>query len=181
MPGTLRAVGTAAVLFVPDQPLPPATRFRVEVPEGVLANDNTTLAETVRFSFETPRPRVLEMLPQRELQGLRSDHPFLFKFDQTVDPRVLASHARFEMGRERVPATVVVDPADPSYLRITPGRPLPQGARVQLVIDAGLTGTQGPLPIGREIRRDFSVHGPPGIEAATCEQLDGCRAPASRC
>jgi hypothetical protein len=172
IPGTLHPVGLSAIVFLPDEPLPPATRFRVEIPEGVLANDATTLQHPVVFHFETARPRVIESLP-RGLSALRNDQPFLFKFDQPVEVAELGRRARFVVGGQSQPASVVADPADPAYLRVTPARPLPAGASAELVIDGALVGTRGPLPMGRDVRVAFTVHGSPGIVSASCDPL-GC-------
>lgn len=172
VPGTLHPVGLSAIVFLPDDPLPPATRFRVEVPEGVLGNDGTTLKEPVVFHFETTRPQVVESLP-RSLTALRNDQPFLFKFDQPVEVSELGRRARFVVGGQSQAASVVADPADPAYLRVTPARPLPAGASAELVIDGALVGTRGPLSMGRDVRLAFTVHGRPGIVSATCDPL-GC-------
>jgi len=172
IPGTMHPVGLSAIVFIPDDPLPPATRFRVEIPEGVLGNDGTTLEEAVVFHFETARPRVIESLP-RTLTALRNDQPFLFKFDQLVEVAELGRRAHFVVNGQTQPATVVADPADPAYLRVTPARPLPGGATAELVIDGALVGTRGPLPMGRDVRVAFTVHGRPGIVSATCDPL-GC-------
>lgn len=88
LPGRWQWIGTRTLRFEHDPEvfdrLPMATSYVVEVPAGTTSQSGGELADTVRFSFETPAPIVLSFTPQHD--SLNLEPVFLATFDQRIDP-----------------------------------------------------------------------------------------------
>ncbi len=196
VPGAWHWIGSSAVEFVPDAPLPLATAFTVEVAAGLTALDGTSLTAPYRFSFETPRPRLLDASAMPGLARLHADETLSFTFDQPV--RDLAEHVRLTAGAQRFPLKVVRETnvrneerraAAPRYGRapdrgfedrrtryeLKPVTPLPLATAFQCVIGADLAAALGPLTMGADRTvENVSTYGPLRIESAgACWGWDG--------
>ncbi len=194
--GTWHWIGSSALEFVPDAPLPLATAFAVEVPAGLTALDGTSLTAPYRFQFETPRPRLLDASAKNGLTRLTADDTLTLTFDQPV--RDLAAHVRLTAGARSFPLKVVREVnareaerarANPRFGRepdrgfadrrtvyeLKPVAPLPLATAFRCVIDAGLASVLGPLTMGadKEIEK-VATYGPLRIlDAGACWNWNG--------
>ncbi|MCU0656877.1 MAG: MG2 domain-containing protein [Polyangiaceae bacterium] len=161
VPGTWDWVGSRALRFSPEKPLPMGTTFQVEV-RGARSIDGSVLEEPHRFTFSTPRPRVVSVTPHRGARGLLPDAAVKLAFNQPVDDAaILASVTlRSEKGAP-IPFSVArPDPADQRRVQLTPRTPLPVHTRFSVQVAGSLRGAEGPLPMGKEYLSDFSTYGP---------------------
>jgi uncharacterized protein YfaS (alpha-2-macroglobulin family) len=192
--GEHRWLGSQVVTFVPDGPLPLATRFTVTVPAGLAALDDDKLAAARTWTFETPRLRVARTDPYRGARHRKPDSPVDLWFNQPVAPEAVARHARFEArlqdgtrvrrdARARVgtlrgrgePDPAVAPPADdggpdPRHLVLTPADPLPLDAEITLLLSADLQGVEGNLPMGEEWSLAYRTYGPLEVEEVNCTE-----------
>ena len=84
VPGEWRWLGSASVEFVPQAPLPFATRFTVTVPAGLKSVDGRALAEAYSWSFDTPAPALQTTDPAEHWAWTIPDQHFSVVFNQPV-------------------------------------------------------------------------------------------------
>jgi uncharacterized protein YfaS (alpha-2-macroglobulin family) len=196
--GEWRWLGSSSVEFVPAAPLSDGTSFTVTVPAGLRGADGSVLAEPFTFSFETPRPRVVAVSPRDRWAWLVPASRLSVTFDRPVAD--LAGHLRLRVAGQDVPLRVTGEvsvAAEEEALRdptagpvrapppgfedrrtryeITPDRPLPLDAPVELLVAADVHGRDGPLPMGKAQGWTFRTHGPMAVVGAqACEGVDRC-------
>ncbi|MBP7149399.1 MAG: alpha-2-macroglobulin [Acidobacteria bacterium] len=187
VPGQWRWLGSASVEFVPDQPLPLSTAFTVRVAAGLRALDGSVLAEPYQFTFETPRPELLDSDPVRGHAWVTPDQLFALTFNQPV--RDLAAHAWLAVGRGahrvalRVERQVSVADEERERAQEQPWRrfweppdrglrdlrtryelraaePLPLETELALTVEADLAGEEGPLQLGERREIPCRTYGP---------------------
>ncbi len=61
--GAFRFLGTNAVVFEPDQSIPPGKEYTVTVTKGLRGLDGSSLEKTASFTFQTPRPKLSYVSP----------------------------------------------------------------------------------------------------------------------
>ncbi len=87
--GHFRWVGTHGMLFEPDGKLPGASRFKVTVPRGTRALDQSVLASDYTLEFTTVRPHLLSTFPRAGSHQARAGDPIFLKFSQAIEPAEL--------------------------------------------------------------------------------------------
>ncbi len=88
MNGRWRWIGTRTLRFEFEgnvDRLPMATKYAVEVPAGTKSQTGSALKETVRWTFQTPPPRVERFAPADQTVGLTQ--VFIATFDQRIEPK----------------------------------------------------------------------------------------------
>lgn len=184
--GSWQWIGSASVEFVPAGAFPYGTHYRVTVPAGLRAVDGSRLEEGHSFEFSTPAPVVQNFLPRAGYRWLTETPRFVLLLNQQVVD--LGGHTRLEVegSGKTIPLRVVEEvrvveelraaEGQRTHPRQTPSREgfrneqtrytlepterLPLDSGIVLVVDAGLRGQQGPLPMGRESRTGYRTHGP---------------------
>ncbi len=155
VPGRWHWVGTRGLIFEPTGGFPSSSELEVFVPAATRALDGSTLAAEHRFSFSTPRPTVVRStLAGRK--DLKPDAVFRLELDQPIEPAEVAKVAKLTVrakptDKERAigvtvrRATGVPAAKAAHFVEVVPTEKLPLDHAVQLVIDKGLKGAQGPL------------------------------------
>jgi hypothetical protein len=188
VPGEWRWLGSSTVEFVPEAPLPLATRFTVTVHPGLTATDGSELKETVSFSFETAQPDVRGVEPHEGWRWAEKRQTFSLTFSQPVVG--LAQGARLLADGQPVPARVgkgirvieeelaAATKSARRYLEllrekdlrtryeVTPERDLPGGASVELQIGDEVRGAAGPLQVTGTRSWKFQTFGPMAVASA---------------
>lgn len=172
IPGSFRWVGARALVFAPDAGrLPNATRITVEVPGNLSAPDGLTLGEPFRFTFETPRPAIVQSEPGDGATGVHPTAPLRFELNQAVDPKLFERFGRltaagkpvlFSARRER--------PELPKKLVVEPRGRLPIDAEVRFALEDALTGEEGPLPAGKTQLVTYRTYGPLRVTTIDCNR-----------
>jgi uncharacterized protein YfaS (alpha-2-macroglobulin family) len=176
--GAFHWLGSSAIRFDAEEPLTPATAYRVEIPAGTRALDGTTLAEPFALELETPRPRLVESWPPVD-EPLAPDASFTLVFDQTVLDREILRTVSLRSERGRVALPYRIERLEAKQPRggvlpvtLTPAKPLPLGDRIRLHVDESLAGARGGLRAG--VSRDlvFETLGPPSVRRVGCAPRD---------
>ena len=132
--------------------LQPATEYRLVIAPSIATEDGATLAEPVRHSFTTVRPRLTEawfkgwLGPRLPQTSVRSNLP--------LDPASLNAHLFYLADGQRIPANIAADPDYPHSAHdkdsiiwlISPSSELPAGVPVQLQVEPGIVSPRGALP-----------------------------------
>jgi alpha-2-macroglobulin len=193
VPGVWRWLGSASVEFVPQEPLPFATRFSVTVPAGLKSVDGSVLAQPYTFTFNTPPPAVQATEPPAGWQWVTPEQHFLLLLNQPVLDLDKALHLLVGAEKTEWPFSVTkVEAVDkgqevPGRLRtlvksrqtrytVVPSRPLPKDTPLTLTLSGTLRGAEGPLTLGGDFSRAFRTYGPMAVTAAV-----GCDPRAHRC
>ncbi len=195
--GSWRWLGAKTLALTLPGGLPKATRYTVELPAGTRALSGATLAEPLRWSFETPPPSLRRYWPEDqedikrdpgERQGPRP--LILLGFDQRVDPVAVAALASLESGSRRVGARVasaeeIAEAAKDPAVKLRLQQIGADGAerRVALVpmedltlrevwvleLAPGLPSREGPLRSTEAQRFRFRTYGPLEVEELVCQ------------
>jgi uncharacterized protein YfaS (alpha-2-macroglobulin family) len=86
--GKWRWIGTKTILFDPEVRFPQATTYKVEIPAGTKAQNGGVLKEAVKFTFETPTPKMISHYPV-DWQPTHLDVPIMITFDQKIDAKAV--------------------------------------------------------------------------------------------
>ncbi|MBN1939394.1 MAG: Ig-like domain-containing protein [Candidatus Aminicenantes bacterium] len=171
--GSFRWMGTRTLAFVPSNPLPRASAFKVTLPAGTRSLDGYELADDYTWTFETPRPRLLRHLPRDGADQLGLETEAVLVFDQPVDLAVVREHLAFTgadaSGREMQPPFNLVRPEEKALrdagipysvdgaVLLRPRTKLEPGFSYALEVRPGLTGREGSLPMEQGALFRFST------------------------
>jgi hypothetical protein len=161
-------VGTRALRFRPEAPLPRATEFTVEIAPGTRALDGSVLESGHRFSFQTERPHVVEYRPYNGSSQAKADQVISLRFNEPVDDAEVKRSVRIEAGKGKTidyevrrPAAEPRDTHDPrTRVELVPRSPLPLHTAFTIRVDAGLRSTEGPLASEKAAHSGFSTYAP---------------------
>lgn len=185
--GEWRWVGSASVEFVPASGVRLATKYTVTVPAGLKAMDGSTLAAPYTFEFETTSPALQTVTPEPGFHWVQPEQVFTLVFNQKV--KDLPQHARLELASGApVPLTLVKETAFADLkavevgsgperrsqdrrvkYELKPAQKLAAGTAFTLVVDATLSGVEGPLPLEEAVRHPYTTYG-----ALKAESLSAC-------
>ncbi|MBU1240848.1 hypothetical protein KJ865_14135, partial [Myxococcota bacterium] len=142
--------------------LPNATAFTVTLDTSLISLGGTRLEKPLAWSFETPRPRIMNIYKRDDhsfsLKELYPDNGFILEFDQRVAPAGVQGHVRLTAGGRPVDFTLSSGKY-PNQLHLTPANSFPEKAQVTVEVIGGYTGTEGPLPGHNALSRGFRVYG----------------------
>lgn len=172
--GVFRWKGTATVSFIPSEPLPFGTEYKVTVPAGLTAASGKTLGEDKTVSFSTPGPRLLASRPAHNSQDHAREQPIVLLFDQEVDPAKIGPLLHFTQPGDAPKPTVRASTEaeveelnakrsanDPLFVTghtvVLETQPLEQGVSYTLKLDKGLVGQAGPKASSQESVITFST------------------------
>ncbi len=176
-------VGGRALRFIPDSTkLPNATEYTVEVPGTLTALDGAKLGEAYRFSFRTPRPKLVQSEPGNGSEGLVPTTKFELFFNQAVDPVELERHGKLELVGAKAAkplafAAARLDPKEPKRVQVSPKAPLALASSFRFVIDEKFSGLEGKLPAGEVQILSVRTYDPLAVSNLTCyddAELGGC-------
>ena len=138
--------------IVPTEPLRPATEYRVEIGEDAFDVSGVALGGPTGFGFETLAPglELALLAPSDGTDGIAPTSPIAVFFDRPIDPGSITDEALTisppvagsvdlvdELGGEPE------DPEDARVLRFAPSGPLPANTTFEVVLEPGITGTNG--------------------------------------
>ncbi len=156
-----------------DNPLSPATRYRIRVGPGFESVDGARLEAGSRHEFVTRRPTIRYRWFQTwTAPGM----PVLrVSFDQAVTEESVARHLFFRLpsGR-RVPASIELDAERHNTFYVRPQRELPADSRVSLQIEPGIRSEAGPEPsVASGPVVVFATFAPPRFLGVECHDIEG--------
>lgn len=147
--GTLRWEGSQTLVFTPESGLAMATSYTVTLQGGMTSLDGETMEAPFEWAFETPRPVVTETMPDRYAQFTAPDATLRLEFNQPIresNVSNLVTLFRLDDDMERdLKIPVDVEAASDSALAAKPRAPLAQDTWYELLAEAGIGSTLGPL------------------------------------
>jgi uncharacterized protein YfaS (alpha-2-macroglobulin family) len=167
--------------------LPMATEFTAEIPAGTQSAAGNALAETVRWTFNTPPVQMVYGYPNYDPQPVE---PTLFiLFDQMIEPTAVLQTIRVEANGspqsmrlatpEEIEADATVkrlaaDGREGYWLALRPQQPFPVDVGVIVTIGPGTPSAEGPLTTTEAQTFSFSTYAPLRITNSYCG-CDECR------
>ncbi|MBI3005042.1 MAG: Ig-like domain-containing protein, partial [Ignavibacteriales bacterium] len=177
--GKYRWQGTATLTLIPSEKLPYATAYKVTIPGGTKSVTGQALATTFEWTFETPRPQVVERDPDHNQRFVELDYATLLRFNQPIDPQQASKSISIEEragGQLEYPSYLAQRPESTQLARsnrwqrrwqssdrqnalvLIPGRKFKKGATITVRVKPGLTGIQGQLPSTEEYVLQFTTY-----------------------
>ena len=157
IPGSWQWLGSSALRFNAKGNIPLATSFRVEVPAGTKALDDTKLQAPFVFSFATPRPALEASWPEHGTKDLLPDAKIELSFNQPIAAEEVNRAVSLRAGNTPLLFNVV---EDGSHYLIEPRAPLPLASKISLHIAEDLHAASGELPSGKKKVLQFETVGP---------------------
>lgn len=179
--GRFRWLGTKTLAFEAAGRLPFSTRYWATVPSGIVAESGKKLARKLRWSFETPRLRIVSMVPGG--WHVVPSTPFAVLFNQRVDVRKVFAATRLIGGKRqvvlrRIPrrewkglgtvGKVALRWEKGRVMVVKPSAPLAKGTGYTLTVRKGLVAGEGPLPTERAVYQSLSTYGPLRVTVLRC-------------
>ena len=171
--GRKRWAGTSTAVFLPESgSFPKATAFRCTVQAGTLALDGVALEKELTWTFETPRPRVMELWPYDGADGIDLKQPVRVRFDQPVSIESVKPHVSvfangtavgFELRRPSPPGGPSEE-AKPDERELEVRFRRVPDTRYTVRVSPGVLGQEGPLPSDATWSTDFATYPPLRVE-----------------
>ncbi|MDB4954247.1 MAG: hypothetical protein JWO36_1816 [Myxococcales bacterium] len=196
--GKWRWIGTRTILFDPEIRFPQATNYQVEVPAGTKSVQGGVLRSGVKFTFETPAPKLIADFPS-DYASQRLDVPLFILFDQKIDPQTVLSTihvtvagagwdskpalqirlldaAEIEQDK-RLQATVANAKSDEKtgrWLAFRTVQPFPRDSVITVTVDAGTASLEGPNKTKNPQSFSFRTYAPLKVLEARCNWGSEC-------
>jgi uncharacterized protein YfaS (alpha-2-macroglobulin family) len=156
--GRARWVGSQTLMFEPSAPLPMGTEFRVRIAD-LRALDGKRLEQPLEFTFATPALALVGHDVHQEPSQKRKT-PFELSFNAPVDAAVVAQSLTLQADGKPVEHRVEPHKDDRKRVRVLPKTAYPVGAKVELTVRGGLTGSEGPRPLPKDELLRLQVYSP---------------------
>ena len=169
--------------------LPMATNYTVEIPAGTKSQTGNALKKTVRWTFRTPPPRVLQFAPVDQTVDLTP--VFIATFDQRVDPNAVIKTITMKAGSKTVAIRVATqsevdgesqtrqiakDALPGRWIAFRPVTALPKGTALSISIDKKTPSDEGPRTTDKASTYSARTYSALKITKADCGYFDTCRA-----
>ncbi|MBV9216318.1 MAG: Ig-like domain-containing protein [Acidobacteria bacterium] len=186
--GRWRWLGTKTLMFDTTKRFPMATKFTARVPAGTKSATGQTLAKDVVWTFTTPAPKVLQMVPANQI--VRRDAMMFVSFDQAINPEAVIKTMTVTGQGKRLPirlatdAEIAGDAAISMYSKqAQPGRwlafravnsdgtsdnALPPASTITVSVDKGTPSAEGPLTTPAAQSYTFNTYSPFAFGRAYC-------------
>ncbi len=183
--GKFRWMGTQTLAFIPSDPLPLATGYRVTIPSGLKSISGSVLARDYSWSFETQRPQFIRDNLYTNQSNVVLQPTLLLAFNQQIAIESARQSIRLRnttTGAE-VSASVDVATADEirtelgyydydlnendwegKVIRLKPRYSLEMETSYRIDMAGDLRGTVGSLTMGNAASLEFQTYGPLRID-----------------
>lgn len=166
--GTYRQDNPRTIVFVPDQPLLPATEYQVRLrPEKLLAAPKK-LTTQAKLAFHTVFLRVGDSNLFYNVDTITGEEMEIMgqvDFNYPVAVADLRAHARIELDNRSWPVEFEKSIIPQRfYFKGAPVKPGDKDQQVRLVVDADLKCVNGTQPLGREFERRMTLPARPKLE-----------------
>lgn len=190
--GKWRWLGTKTLMFDAEQRFPQATKFTALIPAGTKSAVGGTLEKDVSWTFTTPPPKVVTMIPAS--QTVRRDAMMFLSFDQEINADQILSKLQIQGGGKNLPvrfateAEIAADTAISYYIKQSqPKRwlafrainseggtqdALPPASGITVTVPAGTPSAEGPLPTVAAQGFYFSTYSPLAFSRGYCGWYD---------
>jgi hypothetical protein len=83
--GKYRWMGSLTLTFIPDQLLLYSNSYKVTIPADTKSQSGLKLKQSVQWTFETPRPKVIWSFPGKDDSHVDTNTAILLRFNQPID------------------------------------------------------------------------------------------------
>ncbi len=186
--GKWRWLGTKTLMFDAEQRFPQATKFTAVIPAGTRSAVGGTLAKEVSWTFTTPPPKVVTMIPAG--QTTRRDALMFISFDQEINADLVLSKIQVTDGANTLPlrfateAEIAADASISYYVKQTQPRrwvafralnsaggtedALPPASGISVNVPAGTPSAEGPLKTVTAQSFSFATYSPLAFTRGYC-------------
>jgi hypothetical protein len=184
LPGVWKWIGTRTLTFEyagDVDRFPKATEYTAEVPAGTTSAVGGVLGESVRWTFRTPPPVVVNSYPG---YGPQPRNPLMFvAFDQQIDPEAVLETITVRANRQTFPvrlggeeelaareevARLAERAGEGRWLTFRTLDTLPADATVTVSIGPGTPSAEGPLVTEEVQSFGFQTYAPLRLEESWC-------------
>ena len=185
--GSWKWLGTKTLVFQPTFRFPMATEYTVEIPAGTTSTTGGALAETVRWSFTTPPPRITASYPPNAPQVR---NPLLFvAFDQRINPAEVLETIKVKAGgmafatalaaaneaeEDETIGRLAKEAGEGRWLAFRCSELLPYNTTVTVDIGPGTPSAEGPRTTEAVQSFSFTTYGPLRIVENRCGWDNNC-------
>ncbi len=160
--GTLTWLDQATLLFRPDAPLLPGTRYRGTLDAALADLGGVTLGRPFGWSFSTPAPAVLAASPGNGAQGVAPQTPLVLRLSQPLDPELLQQSLTISPTVAGT-AAVATLPDATQVLTFTPTAGWQPGQTYRAELRAGVPPLAGNLPLADPVSWAFRAAPAPQV------------------
>jgi len=160
--GEWKWLGSASVEFVPKDPVPFSTAFKVTVPKGLKALDGSVLEEDFVYEFQTPTLALQSVSPAAGNRWIKPNETFRLLFNQPVKEEALAAAASFTVSGDATPWKVKVL----SHLSIAEERRQLREKALKEGKEAPLTYEDRQASKNRQVRYEIAAEKPFPLDAS---------------
>ncbi|MDM7922329.1 MAG: alpha-2-macroglobulin family protein [Pyrinomonadaceae bacterium] len=187
--GRWRWLGTKTLMFDTDKRFPMATKFTARVPAGTKSATGQVLAKDVTWTFTTPAPKAVQMMPNG--QTTKRDAIVFIAFDQAINPEAVLRSIKVNAAGKPVRIRLATEEEVNSYGSSTTyydkqfqaGRwlafrainsdgttenALPGNSQINVSIEKGTPSAEGPLVTTAAQSFSFRTFGPMDFVEAQC-------------
>lgn len=153
-------LGTHGFIFRPNEPLTPATAYRVEMPAGLVSVDGYRLDAPLAWEFSTVTPRVLSISPRDGGTLLPRQAALFIRFNLMMDASDVEGQLRItdEKTGEAVRASRKFIWGDDGHtLLIQFTEALPWSSSVKFELPAGVKAKRGELGMAEPVVASFET------------------------
>ena len=190
LPGSLVWASPNRLEYVPTKQLPLAHRWRVRIKHTFTSDAGPSVDVDLDYEFETERPTATITLPDANAEtATHWKQPVIVTSDHDVSRRQLRGRVRAKakplaggpwrpvsVRVTNTPKTYTYGESTPSVV-VRPASHWPAAAEIQIIVDAGLKGRDGPLTMGRDERLSFKTVAGATVSSVHCyssSYKDGC-------
>lgn len=169
-PARARWAGTSTAVLIPEKSgFPLATHYDCTVSAGTTALDGERLEKEVRWSFETPRPHVVEATPRDAAEQVDPKAPIELVFDQEVAPDAVEGYVRLADSEGLPVAFTVRRPDGGLPTRVALDAKLAPDRGYTIEVTEGIVGAAGTLASDQRFVRSFRTY--PPLTVVTAEPM----------
>ena len=170
--GQCRWAGTQTLIFTPQKPFTPATKYTVTVKAGIkAAATDDVLNNDVVWSFSTAAPKVLQTIPYNGEQWISPEPQIMIAFNIPVDINSFGKYAELVLNGPKLSFNVqqitgefydkyfkYSDIPAENILMIKPSSALDKGAKYKLIINRGLAPREGNITMAKDAVLSFNTY-----------------------
>ena len=157
-------IDQATVLFRPDAPLLPGTRYRATLDAGLADVSGGQLGREYSWSFSTPAPRVLGLQPADGARLVPPQATIALTISQPLALDALRATLVFSPAISG-PLVAASLPGGQQLVTLTPSDQLRPGTTYTATLQAGAAPAEGNLPLIQPVRWRFATAPQPSLSA----------------
>ncbi|OVE82765.1 hypothetical protein BVY03_00145 [bacterium K02(2017)] len=183
--GYFKWVNTKTLIYQVKGSLPYATRFKISVKAGNQSLLGFALTKDFDFSFHTPIPQIVNVMPKDGNDKLNLSDPIRLTFNQNINSGKLKKFINLQSNQTKINKFNVECiplgkdkkiPLDCQTVLITPLNKYKPDSPIELTIQKGVTGNEGPELSDVEYKYAYRTYGPFKITNINCDNRELCAA-----